>query len=509
MTDTSELCTGIQHREMGSLEVRDDHEDGERSVEGIGVPYNTPIDIMGFREQFAPGAINLDDDVKLFWRHQDPIGRVVQATNTDEGWRHRAIISRTPAGDEAYELAKDGVIDRFSVGFEPVESTETRDDDGGMTITHTKVKLREVSLVPFPAYEGAAMTQVRQEPQEEHMGESAATADDVSELRENIEELNRRVEVGLTPTTSTPGPVARSLGDFVRKLAAGDEQATRAYDGAVSGDAVMTDQWVGDVVEIIRKRQIVADTFARGSLPAKGNTVEYAVLNDDSTQVEEQESEGEDLVFGKVSLDTKTAGVKTLGGWSSMTRQAIERTENVSILDTTFQAMAEKYGRAVERMARKAFEDAFDDADSVDGQIDTQDHVVEALIDLAEHFDDKGLSLDGILVSKAKFKALYGVDADKRILQVSGAPEDKVGQIDVNTVQASLSGIRVRLLPNADDDLVAAYDASSLRTLESGGAPVRLQDDNIINLSRDFSVYGYCAAFVQRPNGIVKLADAS
>lgn len=512
MTQTRDLTTGLQHREMGMLEVRESA-DGTREVEGIGVPYNSPIEFMGIREQFAPGAIEPDADVKLFWRHRDPIGRVVEHSNGEAGWFHRAVISQTPAGDEAYTLARDGVIDRFSVGFEPIESTETREDDGTLSITHTKVRLREVSLVPFPAYDSAEMTQVREQPEtsiqaltREETMEADNLTTEVGELRAGLDDLHRRVEVGLTPPEPA-GDLTRSFGDFVQKIVAGDEAVTRAYDGAVSGDWVLEDQWVGSLVDILHQRQTVAGTFARGPLPAKGLTVEYAVLDDDSTAVAVQDNEGDDLAFGKVSVSTESANVKTLGGYTTMSRQAIERTENVSILDTTFRAMAEKYGRAVEVMARAAFDSHVSGSpDTVSGDLtDDQDGVLDALVDLAEHFDDKGLSFDGLFVAKDVFKALYQMAQSDKMLQLQGAPTDKAGTVSVNTVTANLSNIPVRVLPSADSGLAVAYDASAMRTLESAGAPVRLQDDSIINLSRDFSVYGYAASFVQRPAGLVVL----
>src|SRR5699024_1293297 len=128
------------------------------------------------------------------------------------------------------------------------------------------------------------------------------------------------------------------------------------------------------------------------------------------------------------------------------------------------------------------------------------DAVIDALVELATEFDDSGLSFDGFFVDKDTFKALAKVSEDRKALQMSGTPEDKQGTVSVNTLSANLSNIAVKLLPNvsytpdggsATTSLILAYDSSALRTLESAGAPIRLQADNIINLSRDFSVYGY------------------
>src|SRR5699024_7985503 len=146
---------------------------------------------------------------------------------------------------------------------------------------------------------------------EEEMETENLTAE-VGEIRAGLDELTRKVEMGFEPA-EPEGPVARSFGDFVQKVAAGDERATRAYDGAVSGDWHLQDQWVGNLMNINTKRQTIAGTFARSQLPAKGLTVEYALLDSDSTDVDVQAAEGDDLDFGKVSITTASANVKTLG----------------------------------------------------------------------------------------------------------------------------------------------------------------------------------------------------
>lgn len=548
MTDERDLTGGLQHRAFGTLEVREDA-DGKREVAGVGVPYDQEIEFMGIREKFARGAIDTSaTDVKLFWRHRDPIGRVVESKNENDGWHHRSVISKTATGDEAYELARDGVIDRFSVGFEPIKHEIEEHDDGSMTITHTKVRLREVSLVPFPAYDNAKLSEVRhqsetEEPQTDNAKEAdmgnennnaadlatrddlesvkasiaelrerpaGVSAEDFEEVRSNVEDLIRRVEVERESSESNVSSTgARSFGEFVAKIAAGDEQATRAYTGGTSEDAILQDQWVGNLVDIIHKRQVVASTFQRGALPAQGLTVEYAVLDDDTTTVGKQASEGADLGFGKVSIKTDTAAVNTLGGYTTMSRQEIERTQNVSILDTAFTAMAEKYGQAVEALASAALTARIGAASTVTGDLTSQDNVVAALLDLAETFDNNGLSLDGVFLDKATFKALAAVSANDRVLQINQAPADKQGTISVRTISATVAGIPFKVLPGAAANTVAGYDESALRTLEAPGAPVRLQADNVVNLSKDFSVYGYAASFVQRPAGIIKLKKAA
>lgn len=136
-----------------SLEVREFSiravDADKREVTGIAVPWGQVADIGGYyREVIERGAVVDSEPAKLYWRHSEPIGLITNATDTDDGWQITARISETERGNEAYTLARDGVIDRFSIGFEPVEHRDEVNDDGSITRTRTKIRVKEVSLVP-------------------------------------------------------------------------------------------------------------------------------------------------------------------------------------------------------------------------------------------------------------------------------------------------------------------------------------------------------------------------
>lgn len=522
MPDTIPTPT-LERREF-QVRLADPDDKGERTFTGIAVPWGQVADIGGiYREVVARGAVEGGEEARVWWRHDEPIGRVTAHADVEEGWQITGHLSATPRGDEAYTLLRDGVVDRLSIGFEPVEHTETVEDDGSLTITRTRIRVREVSIVPLPAYEGATVTQVREKAgvTEEEVMPDTITRADLDEVRSSIDEVDRELKVlsaGVTGREQDTVPQFGSVGELIKRIATGDEAAIRAYnqafetrewDGGTSADTILRDAWVGSLVEIIKRRRPVLSTFATGSLPAQGLTVEYGVLESDTTQVGIQENEGDDLAFGKVSIGTRNAPVSTLGGWSSLSRQAIERAD-VGILNVMWEALAEKYGQASEARARAVLNAAIaatgeDALAEVTADLTTQDGIVAAVLDLAEHFDNAGRALDGVYVDKATFLALYGVEATDRVLQVSGAPADKVGTITVQTAQGNVSGLRFGLLPGAAAGTVLAYDQTAIRTLEAPGAPFRLQDGNVINLTQDFSLYGYLASFVQKRAGLVKV----
>ena len=141
-----------------------------RTIIGLAVPFNTPTDIHdisgSYREQFAFGAFTRTiaergpSKVKLLLQHNSqrlPIGRAVKLTETPEGLMAELRVSKTPDGDLALELVRDGALDGLSVGFQPINQVLERDG----LVTRTEVKLVEISLTGFPAYDTARVATVR------------------------------------------------------------------------------------------------------------------------------------------------------------------------------------------------------------------------------------------------------------------------------------------------------------------------------------------------------------
>src|SRR4029450_2397836 len=69
----------------------------------------------------------------------------------------RFRVAGTALGDEAYELARDGVLTDMSAVFRPVSQRRTRDG----VVERTKIELVRAALVARGAYQGAQITAVR------------------------------------------------------------------------------------------------------------------------------------------------------------------------------------------------------------------------------------------------------------------------------------------------------------------------------------------------------------
>jgi HK97 family phage prohead protease len=159
-------------------EIRTNSVDFEVRAEGDGMTFtgyasvfNSPSeDLGGFIEYVAPGAFKRSlqsrNEVKLLWNHDsgEPLaslrGGTMQLVEDNRGLKVTAQLPNTTRGRDIAELLRTKVIDSMSFGFNVIRDSWASD---GKTRTLESVRLFEVSIVSFPAYE-ATVAQVRSAP---------------------------------------------------------------------------------------------------------------------------------------------------------------------------------------------------------------------------------------------------------------------------------------------------------------------------------------------------------
>lgn len=152
------------------LEIRVKGDEG--IVEGIAVPWDRPTKV-GFDlvEEFERGAFDAQlrrpQSAFLARGHMPlggtPIGRLTAMRNDPEGLWISAKVSRTAVGEETLVLLRDGVLDRFSIGFVEGKNAFRQDTKLGTVTRRLTAGLREVAIVPNPAYQDAKVLAVRGE----------------------------------------------------------------------------------------------------------------------------------------------------------------------------------------------------------------------------------------------------------------------------------------------------------------------------------------------------------
>lgn len=491
----------LQHREFAIRDVDTDL----REVSGIAVPYGQRSN----GEMFAAESVQPAENVMLFWRHEEPIGKIIEHKHTADGWEIRARISSTPRGDEAYTLVRDGVIDKFSVGFFPTDSFIEKDG----TVVVTAADVREVSLVPLPWYDGAQLTEVRESApltqEEEEMSDNDIQASqDLAEVREAVEMLQREVALVQVREPEAPAIDKRTAGEIVKAIATGDDVAIRAYTGATTADSVVLDAWVGDLTRIVEEAAPMLALFSRGALPATGLNIEYAQLKTTVGNIDVQAAQGDDLDYLEVQIETETAQVKTYGGYSQLTRQAIERS-SINYLDHVLRYQAVQAGKALNGALRTEYQ-AEHALQIVDGNIvtlmgNTYGDWLEVMVDAADKFNTLGLPMSALVVDKDTFIDLAKVQGSdgRPVLLVDGNGVNNIGTLNPIGLTGALAGLRVVCDTGLDAGEAAFVNNTALRLYASSVA--RLQDENVINLSKDFSVYMYAAIAHETPAAIVPI----
>ena len=506
-----------------------------RTVRGLAVPYGVEIELFdGYFETIAPGALadRAEDatSLKLFYRHNEPIGLITSATETPEGIEIEARFSDTQVARDAYQLVRDGVIDRLSIGFIPL-TFERTEDEAGLHTTITSLDLREVSLVPFPAYDDATVTEVRNKSTTERKppmtdAPAYALASDLDDLRADITAMEQRASLavaagrGTAPAVDpcTPGEALKAIVNDEAYRASIDDLMMRAYDGTVStADSTLTHpQWIKDLVRLVEKPNVVAGLFATGPLPAEGMNLDFTELDTNSLSVKVQENEGDDLTLGKVTTKDRTTPIKTFGGYTKLTRQAIERTR-VNLLDVHLRGMALAAGQAKAAYFTSQLNAAVKAQDANKLIVTkaanalTWSDLADLFIDAAAQFVDQALTLDGLIVDKATFKALTGLTGTdgRPLMRVNENPANTIGTTNARALTGVLLDVPItcNLRANAGDlgeGIVGTfYNAEAMRTYET--PLTQLQDENIVNLSKAFSVYRYGAVATEYPTGLVPL----
>lgn len=189
----------------------------KRTVYGLAVPYDkeaTVNDGFGpYREVFRSGSFAKTlresggvDRVKFYTNHSHrqnklPIGKAISLREDPAGLVGEFYVSATRDGDEALELVRDGVLDSFSVGFAKVKERASKDG----LVERLEVKLREVSLVAHPAYEGALVAGMRQHLSEDEMQRFIALAYDLATRHQEAANGTSEVEPAETPKEPEAG----------------------------------------------------------------------------------------------------------------------------------------------------------------------------------------------------------------------------------------------------------------------------------------------------------------
>lgn len=139
--------------------------DDSRIIKGYASVFgnlDSDMDVIqkgSFKKSIKEWGPNGKDRIKLVAQHDisRPVAKIMELKEDKQGLYMEAKFGTHKDGDDYYRMAKEGIINEFSVGFVPVEKEEN--EKGGYDITN--IKLYEVSMVTVAANDEAVVTDVK------------------------------------------------------------------------------------------------------------------------------------------------------------------------------------------------------------------------------------------------------------------------------------------------------------------------------------------------------------
>ncbi len=295
-----------------------------RTIQGIAVPWDVTASASTGKVRFLPGSLPADGPAPKLLRdhdHRQPIGVVTERVPTDEGMMFSARISETAAGNEALVLAADGVLDAVSVGAYPTDFTWDGD-----TMVVAAAEWRELSVLPFGAFDTARIHQVAAE---------AADDSEAAEADEPETETQPEEEAPVTEATIPTSPIVVASAPALTR-----PRLTAAE--AVSGilcqrrdvlDILAADNLLSDVPGLLPEPLIdsvwdtqyaarpIIDAVGTRALPQGGESF-YRRYIIQHTAVGLQNAELDNLASQAFQVNRAQVDKKTYGGYVNVSSQS-------------------------------------------------------------------------------------------------------------------------------------------------------------------------------------------
>jgi uncharacterized protein len=184
---------------------------------GYAAVFNAPSEPLPFIERIAPGAfrrsLKARNDIKLLWNHDT--GSVLGSTRAGTlkleedtyGLRVTAVLPDTTLGRDVRTLVQRGDVNAMSFGFSVPANGDSWNTEGTER-TLRSVRIHEVSIVAFPAYQQTSGTATvrsfdavatRAEVDAEQLADAMLAVEDGKDLSKEQSELLTTVIQRLTP----------------------------------------------------------------------------------------------------------------------------------------------------------------------------------------------------------------------------------------------------------------------------------------------------------------------
>jgi HK97 family phage prohead protease len=510
--DTRELHTTAR------LVTRENDPAGD-TVEVRAVPFDETLNMLGFRERFAPDVTltpRSGHPLPMLWRHEDLIGSWDTTLDVRaDGIYATGRVSDTALGRDVRTLLADRALAGASVGFVPTEQRTENDPDGNPVTVVTAAELLEISLTPIPAYTRATVTALRERtptmetteapPVEEQRAQ--ASAEDLAALRRDLEQIQAR---------ALAAPVAErhwshdfgSLYDYHVRLYRGEVEQ-RALDTGLTGDnaGLVKAQWLQRVERIIDLGRPGITAMGRAPLPESGMSFSWPTFTSATGEVAAQGTQNTEVASVATDFGAATpVNIATYAGAIRAAYQLLERSDP-SFAPLWERAIASRWNQVTENAFVDALATAATDGSETAFDFDSG---TETGTTLRAALFAASADVETATGMPAEF-ALVATDVFTKIGGYAGLPDPGYGQganaegdASARSLRVEVSGIRIVHCRNLAAGTILVTNPSTASWHEDG--PKMATQEQASFLARDMAIYSYGVPAVYLADGIVNLA---
>ena len=504
--------------------------DGRREIMGVAAPYNVEAVVAdGTTVKFLPGSLPLDGAApKLIMNHDltNAIGVVTERVEDENGVYFVARISKTAAGNDALELAKDGVLDAVSVGAEPIEAEF---DDNGVLVV-ALARWLELSLVPLGAFPQAKITQVAASKKEENTMSENTTP----EVAVEVPAAAPTAPVWAAAKTErqfplpTPGEYMAAIhigGDTWRNVNAAYKQhqaknqtaiqAALAQDLTTDTPGLLPTPVLGPVFEDLNFVRPVVSALGTRAMP-NGNGKAFIRPTITQHTSAATQTEGAAVSSQKMTIASNTVTRTTVAGGVFLSQQDIDFTDP-GALESILRDLAGQYMIKTDDVAADALKTAATVSGAtwtVTGNQTDPSTLMTALYGAAVNIQSATNFVPTHIFCSSNVWELLGrqLDGDKRPVfgYTSGASligTNTIGSAkELSYLGTNVMGLQLVVDNNFASNTLIVARAAGFECYENVRGIMSVEDPEL--LGRNFTYYGYFATFAPDPTMLQSIAIA-
>jgi hypothetical protein len=457
----------------------------KRIVSGIAIPLGQTAEKAGRKWRFLPNSVAFSERHVLLSYHDQtrPVGRLISTNWEAGGCRTTFKIASTPAGDEALQLAHEGILG-LSVGINVDEFGAKKVGDEFHVSAATSP---ETSLTPVPAFTGAVIDKVVLERDNPVPPDPPAPVpDDADPPEVDFTALGRALHEAFSGSITAPPsvdpPAPRPERQPLPPPPVVKEQPLYRFDGYQAQFGFVKDSLASlrenDAEASARIAKFFAETFAvstgdvnelnvppnrpdmfvgplRWQSRPLGNAISTAGITDStpflfpkwasSTPGVGSHTEGvEPNADGAYTATSQTVTPTAISGKAALTREVIDAGGNPAVDALVWAEMTNAYTETLEARVA-AMLDAVPstlDVDIVGVDTDAVDAVDDAIIELV--YEKGGQRFNSFVLASDLYKALSSArDETGRALVASyGTAVNADGSRDVGFASLNIGGFR-------------------------------------------------------------------